>query len=268
MSAQVKKVIAIRFRSMKLTTPQVSFMAIFGIFLFSLVSFLWPWNSQETAPKLETKTETVTTAQLVSAITLPSPILESKMSLERTLKLRRSQRSFTTDPLSLKHVSQLLWAAQGVTSDWGGRTAPSAKSVYPLTLYLVSYKISDLNTGLYRYLPGEREPLHKIILVKPGDFRESLAAIVGQNSLSEAPAVLVITGNMAKMAAAFENVNSDKEVYLESGHASQNVYLEATSLSLGTVTLTTTESEKIAETLGIPAEETVIYLMPIGFPKL
>lgn len=46
---------------------------------------------------------------------LPPPETVGTMSVEEATKSRRSIRSYTSDPLSLQDVSQLLWAAQGIT---------------------------------------------------------------------------------------------------------------------------------------------------------
>src|SRR5271157_512540 len=70
-------------------------------------------------------------------IKLPEPALKSNFSLEQALAERRSIRNYTDDPLTLAEVSQLLWAAQGITdSKTGHRTAPSAMAKYPLELYI------------------------------------------------------------------------------------------------------------------------------------
>jgi nitroreductase len=79
-------------------------------------------------------------------IELPEPRYDGVTSLEKALLDRRSIRDYTGDNLTLEEVSQLLWAAQGVTSEWGGRTAPSAGALYPLELYLVVGDVEGLGT--------------------------------------------------------------------------------------------------------------------------
>ncbi|MGD1158442.1 MAG: nitroreductase family protein [Terriglobia bacterium] len=58
------------------------------------------------------------------------------MSLEEALARRRSVREFTREALTERELSQLLWAAQGITHAEGLRTAPSAGALYPLALYV------------------------------------------------------------------------------------------------------------------------------------
>jgi hypothetical protein len=57
------------------------------------------------------------------AITLPAPDTSGGMTLNQALATRRSVRAFNDAPLTDAQVSQLLWAAQGVTSSKGQRTA-------------------------------------------------------------------------------------------------------------------------------------------------
>ncbi|MGB2853106.1 MAG: nitroreductase family protein, partial [Dehalococcoidia bacterium] len=86
-------------------------------------------------------------------VSLPEVRLTSDVSLEETLLHRRSIRDYTEEALSLAEVSQLLWAAQGITEAWGGRTAPSAGALYPLEVYLVVGDVEGLTPGVYQYRP-------------------------------------------------------------------------------------------------------------------
>ncbi len=57
---------------------------------------------------------------------LPEPRPAGDRSLEETLARRRSVRAFAEAALTVEEIGQLAWAAQGVTSEAGYRTAPSA----------------------------------------------------------------------------------------------------------------------------------------------
>ena len=68
---------------------------------------------------------------------------------------RRLRRDFTDSPLVSDDISQLCWAAQGVTDPaYGLRAAPSTGALYPLELFLVVGN-SDLQAGVYGYVPRE-----------------------------------------------------------------------------------------------------------------
>ena len=98
-------------------------------------------------PGLPAGMQEVTASPQAEEIALPAPRPKGEMSLEETLSARRSVREFTEEELTLEEISQLLWAAQGITVDWGGRTAPSAGALYPLEVYVAT------TDGLYHYVP-------------------------------------------------------------------------------------------------------------------
>ena len=63
-------------------------------------------------------------------IRLPAPSHDSNTSIEQALSQRRSVREFRDEPCSLSEVSQLLWAAQGLTgTDGAGRRRPQGRYI-------------------------------------------------------------------------------------------------------------------------------------------
>ena len=67
-----------------------------------------------------------------ASIPLPKPSSDGKLSLEKAIKGRRTLREFKDRVLSLNHLSQLLWAAQGMTDPIEmKRAVPSAGALYP-----------------------------------------------------------------------------------------------------------------------------------------
>jgi SagB-type dehydrogenase family enzyme len=165
-------------------------------------------------------------------IRLPQPKLESSTSLERALHKRRSVRDFKkNEALTLDEVAQLPWAAQGVTHDDGLRTAPSAGALYPLELYLVTGNVKNLSAGIYRYLPRE----HVLTKVAEGDMRKEFScAALSQDFFEDASAILVITALNERTTTKYLE-RGKRYVHFEAGHTSQNIYLQAASLNLGTV---------------------------------
>ena len=205
----------------------------------------------------ETSKEKAVVSQIVK---LPAPSLKGTMSLEQALSERRSIRSYTNDPLTLAEVSQLLWAAQGITdSKTGHRTAPSAMASYPLELYLAAANVKDLPAGLYQYQPKE----HQLVLVKEGDVRADLSV---QPSVNQAPAVFLFTGNYEKVGTRFGD-RGKLFVHLEAGHAAQNLCLQAMALHLGTVTVGGFDPDILKKAISLPDKEEAIYLLPVGRPS-
>lgn len=187
---------------------------------------------------------------------LPAPRPSGTVSLEEALAARRSIRDFTDEPLDLGQLSQLLWATQGVTAAWGGRTAPSAGALYPLEVYLAT---AD---GLSRYVPDG----HRLEEITGADLRDELAgAALGQDPVADASAVFVITAVPARTEAKYGD-RALRYVQLEAGHACQNLLLEAVALGLGAVPIGAFDDEEIRTVLGLPADRLPLYLVPVGYP--
>jgi SagB-type dehydrogenase family enzyme len=187
---------------------------------------------------------------------LPPPKTRGTLSLERALAERRSVREFTDASLTIAEISQLFWAAQGVTRDWGGRTAPSAGALYPLELYAVTPK------RFLHYVPDE----HTAMVVSRADLRRPLArAAFGQSAVEEAPAVFVIAAVTSRTAAKY-GPRAERYVTLEAGHAAQNLLLQAVALHLGAVPVGAFSDEGVSEALGLPADHEPLYLVPVGHP--
>lgn len=196
----------------------------------------------------------------VRVIELPEPRLKGEVSLEEALFKRRSVREYTDVPLSLGEVSQLLWAAQGITEGWGGRTSPSAGGLYPLEVYLTVGKVEGLAAGIYKYQPEGHE-VHHII---DADIQVEVAkASLDQVWVREGAAVIII-------AAIFEKTTSKygergiRYVHLEAGHAAQNICLQATALGLGAVTVGAFDDEKLKLIAGMSMKEAPLYVIPVG----
>ena len=191
---------------------------------------------------------------------LPEPKLDSAFSLEKAIHLRRSVRGFSPDAVSLADVSQLLWAAQGVTDTCGTRTAPSAGGTYPLEVYLVAGNVTDLPAGIYKY----DCQAHELTLLFNGDERGKLAdATRGQSWVSEAPASLIICSSAGSTMQRYPEMG-ERYVYMEAGHAAQNVYLQATALGLGTVAVGAFDAAAIKRMLWLLPHQEPLYIMPVG----
>lgn len=192
----------------------------------------------------------------VKDIKLPDPDTKGKMPLETAMHLRRSARSFVDKSLTIKQVSQLLWAAQGITDDTNGfRSAPSAGALYPLTLYVAK------NDGCFEYVPET----HSMRMVSNKDMRDGLAsAALGQSSISEAAADIVITADYRITELKYGG-RAERYVLLEAGHAAQNILLEAAALGLSGVPVGAFNDNKIKEVIN--TEKDPVYIVPVGYAK-
>ena len=191
-------------------------------------------------------------------IILPDPKMKGEISLEEAFSSRRSDRHFQQKDLELEHISQILWAAQGITeSSRGFRTAPSAGALYTLELFVVK---SD---GLFHYIPAD----HKLEKLSPSDFRSDLMkASLFQESISEAPAVIVIAAVFERTTVKYGE-RGVRYVYMEAGHACQNILLEATALGLGAVPIGAFSDNEVQKALSLQLNCIPLYVIPVGYKK-
>jgi len=201
-------------------------------------------------------------------ILLPYPSLKGPMSLEEAIARRRSIREYSDKPLFLMHLSQILWAAQGITDvKRSFRAAPSAGATYPLELYVVVgengvaiNKTYFLKAGVYKY----NVKRHSLVLVKEGDVRESLAkAALNQEWVRKAPVSIVIVA-IYERTTKFYGERGVRYVLIEVGHVGQNIYLQATALRLGTVAVGAFYDDEVRKIISASENEHPVYIMPIG----
>ena len=156
---------------------------------------------------------------------LPPPRHEGSISLEETLAARRSVRDYTNDPLTWEEIGQLLWSMQGLTREWGGRTAPSAGALYPLETYVVTAE------GLYHYQPAG----HQVTANPQLGLRQALWEVgLKQDWIRLAPAVFVIAAVYERTSRKYGQ-RAARYVHMEAGHAAENLLLQAVALGLGGV---------------------------------
>jgi SagB-type dehydrogenase family enzyme len=193
-------------------------------------------------------------------ITLPEPMQDSDTSIEEALRKRRSARSYKDRPLILAEISQLLWAAQGITDQRGLRTAPSAGALYPLEMYVVAGNVTDLPNGVYHYRPYR----HELVRIIDGDKRNELCkAALGQTSVRNAAAVIVMSAAYERTTVKYGD-RGIQYVHMESGHAAQNIFLQAVPLKLGSVVIGAFHDDTVKKVLKMPEREQPLYIMPVG----
>jgi SagB-type dehydrogenase family enzyme len=179
------------------------------------------------------------------------------VTLFRALEARRSVRDFSTRPLSEGEMSQLLWAAQGVTHGDGYRTAPSAGALYPLELYVAT------SAGFFHYVPRG----HRLARLGNTDLRAAMQrAALGQPGIGSAAAVFVVAAVYRRTAVKYGAERGARYVHIEVGHAAQNLLLEAAALGLGAVPVGAFDDPALARAIGLPAEQAPLYLISVGEP--
>ena len=183
---------------------------------------------------------------------LPKPDMKSGKPLMECFALRRSSRSFSSKPLPLQIISEVLFAADGVTRADGRKTVPTARNMQNQKVYVF------MADGVYLY-DGKR---HALVPFLKGDLRKHCGT---QAFHSKAPLALVFVSDMS----AIGNTPELQSLYAgnHSGSASQNVYLYAASKGLATVVCGLLDRSKLKTLLKLKDNEQVIFSQPVGYPR-
>ncbi|MGA2296525.1 MAG: SagB/ThcOx family dehydrogenase [FCB group bacterium] len=190
----------------------------------------------------------------LKTITLPSPQTDIGKPLMQALKLRHSSREFSTKPLPMQTLSNLLWAADGINRpEANKRTAPSAMNNQEIDIYLT------LADGVYLYNAKE----NCLQLVIEGDLR----AFAGkQDFVKDAPLNLIYIADFSKIV---KSNDEDKIIYsaADAGFIAQNVYLYCASEGLEVVVRAFIDKEALSKKLNLKSNQKIILSQTVGYPK-
>jgi SagB-type dehydrogenase family enzyme len=211
-------------------------------------------------PKEPPQYKNYTDAEIIK---LPKPEYRG-ISLEEAIEKRRSLRNYSGKPVTVFQLSQLLFSAQGTTGKMYGqplRTTPSAGALYPFEIYVIANNVENLKQGIYHY--GVLN--HTLELVKSGDFRKEItSAGLKQEMLGDSDVVFVLSAIFDRTRHKYGE-RGFRYVYIEAGHISQNIYLQAVSLGLGSVSIGAFLDDEVNKLIGVDGQkEAVIYLHAVG----
>jgi SagB-type dehydrogenase family enzyme len=188
-------------------------------------------------------------------IQLAEPKKTGRMSLEQAIASRRSRREFQPGSLTFEQIGQLAWAAQGRATGGRYRTTPSAGATYPLELFIVT------SEGLFHYLPAG----HELEQLVEKDLRAELcSAAWGQEFIRAAPVTFIFAAEFSRTTDHYGK-RGIRYVYMEAGHAAQNVHLQAEAIGLGSVAVGAFEDISVGKVLSLPHDLESIYMVTIGY---
>jgi nitroreductase len=195
----------------------------------------------------------IASAVAQETVKLPAPKTEGGMPLMQALKERRSGREFSPEKLPMEQLSNLLWAAWGVNRPDGHRTAPSARNMQEIDVYVA------LSDGLFLYEPKQHQ-LQKIL-------SEDIRAATGTNPYVKDAAVnLVYVADLAKAnmtdQAAVEFYTGADTAFL-----AQNVYLFCASEKLEVVVRGSIDRPALAKIMKLRPDQKITLAQSVGFPK-
>jgi SagB-type dehydrogenase family enzyme len=193
-------------------------------------------------------------AEELKPIKLPAPQTEGGKPLMQVLNERKSMREFSDKELSPQMLSDLLWAAFGINRpDKGGRTAPTAKNMQEIDVYVVKAE------GVYIYDAKE----NVLVPVLAGDIR----AVTGEQPfVKDAPVNLVFVADYAK-TGGMDDANQKFYAATDTGFISENVYLYCASAGLNTVVRGWVNKPALEKVLKLRPDQKVVLAQTVGYPR-
>lgn len=194
-------------------------------------------------------------------IILPPAEPISEIKLQTVLENRKSTRTFSSIPITIEQISNLLYYSAGMKNNEppyvGNRTYPSGGARYPLEIYLLS-KNTELPQGVYHYNVKD----HSLEVLQMKDFWH--ANLFNQPWINDTPLLIVITAVFERNTVKY-GARGYRHILQESGHLGQNLYLLATGLGLAISGIGAYLDDELHTILDIDGvKESVIYLLGVG----
>jgi SagB-type dehydrogenase family enzyme len=201
-----------------------------------------------------------------AVMNLPAPTLDGHVSVEKAIKQRRTVRSFSSEPITLAQLSQILWAAQGITDDRGlKRAAPSGGALYPIDVYTVAGQdgVQGLAQGVYRYDP-HRHAMEKVVGT---DARQAVAvAALRQMWMATAPVILVLTAEYRRITVKYGE-RGKRYAMIEVGHIGQNIFVQCEALGLAAGIVGAFHDNEVTSAVNAQKNHEPLIIMPVGWKR-
>lgn len=190
-----------------------------------------------------------------------------KNNFLQCLRDRRSHRKFIEENLSLKELSFLLWATQGVQEIRGNnyatlRPVPSGGARHAFETYIYVNRVEGLRKGLYRYSALS----HELLFIKDIDNSEDIigATAAGQKFVAQSAAVFYWSCVPYRGEWRYD-ISAHKVMLLDAGHVCQNLYLACEAIGCGTCAIAAYDQARVDKFLELDGqEEFTIYISPVG----
>lgn len=215
-------------------------------------------------------------------IKLNPPNLKRGLPLMEALAVRTSAREYSEKDLSLQDLSDLLWAADGMSRPAENKsTAPSAMNSHDIRIYVF------MKAGAYLY----DSPKHELLPVLAGDFRSQLMMARPPKSSappagatpsaagaaaatppppppppSNPPVQLILVSDSERFIRGTPETKSEWGA-LDAGIVSQNISLFCAATGLKTRPRAMMDKVRIKELLKLADTQTIFLNHPVGYAK-
>ncbi len=201
----------------------------------------------------------LTSCATAQNIELPAPDMSQKsLSMVETLKTRHSVRDYDkSKTLSLQEISNLCWAANGMSRDDNHRTAPSAMNRQEIRIFVFN------ETAVYEYIANQ----NVLSFCAEGDYRRIVAGTEErmQEFVLDAPVSIVMVIDLEKFG-----MDGEKAIMMgcvDAGNVSENINLYCQSVGLCTVPRATMDVDAIRTLLKLSEKQIPIMNNPVGYAK-
>ena len=200
-------------------------------------------------------TLTLTTVEAASDIQLPTVEIGKGMSVMKALDGRRSTREYSNKALTVKQLSKIFWAANGINRpENGGRVNPAAHGKYVIDVYAI------MSDGIYLYEPTD----HKLVLIVEGDYRST--ASNRQEFARMAPLNLVYV-ERTDGKSAHDATKAARYVGVAAGTMAQSVALVLEAEGLGGCVRGSVDEDQFRRATGLSDDQEIILAQTIGALK-
>ena len=232
-----------------------------------------PMESAEAAQREKAESEGtialhLSNAQFEQRIVLPDAL--SNQILLQIMAKRRTIRAALPQPVSLKQVSDCLFAGLGITGETEnivgklplGMT-PSGGARNPYEAYLFARNVEGLEPGIYHYSALEHS-LGRISDLGDVSFSNLVG---GQDWGDDKPCLIVLCAQLERTMWKYADANAYRVVLIEAGHIGQNIMLAATDHGLTAIPTGALNQSEIRSRLGITKiTHSPIYCLALAVP--
>ncbi len=202
-------------------------------------------------------------------IDLPSVSEEvlKKKDIYNCMKSRRSRRQYVDEPITLKELSFLLWATQGIDGVRDNnyatmRPVPSGGARHSFETYLAVMNVEGLKRGMYRYLPLSHKLLY---MYEDENIGEKVISATRRQKFAGLGAVTFIWSCIPYRSEWRYSIGAHKLMLLDAGHVCQNLYLACEATACGTCAIAAYDQKLTDELIKVDGEdEFSIYIAPVG----
>ena len=172
--------------------------------------------------------------------TLPPPDTTGGIPLMAALANRKASRNFSGKPLTDDIIGNMLWAGFGVNRPDGRRTAPTARNVQDIEIYIL------LSDGAWRYEAKD----HSLVNILDKDIR---------NIAGSGDAILLYIADTTK---GYNEITPAIHV----GSIHQNIGLYCASAGLNNVVRLSFDSLSLSKAMNLPSTSKIIISQAVGLP--